>query len=97
MKILRIYLLIVFSSCIANAETVAVSPLNEPEVQPTSIEGIIRETKVGYIKRAPKIRIKATPSDIVVVMMGGSGGPKGDNTLGGSDMTDQGFNNPLLK
>jgi hypothetical protein len=91
MKILRIYLLIVFSSCLANAETVAVTPLNEPEVQPTSIEGIIRETKVGYIKRASEIEINATPSDIVVVMMGGSGGPKGDNTLGGSDMTDQGF------
>jgi len=65
---------------------------NEPEVQPASIEDIIKETKVGYVrKRASEIEINATPSDIVVVMMGGSSGPDGNNTLGGSDMTDQGF------
>ncbi len=60
-------------------------------VQSTSIEDIIKETKVGYIKRASEIKINATPSDIVVVMLGGSGGPDGDNPLGGSDMTNQGF------
>ena len=65
---------------------------NEPEVQPASIEDIIKETKVGYVrKRASEIEINATSSDIVVVMMGGSSGPVGNNTLGGSDMTDQGF------
>jgi len=65
---------------------------NEPEVQPASIEDIIKETKVGYVrKRASEIEINATPSDIVVVMMGGSSGPDGNNTLGGSDMPDQGF------
>ena len=65
---------------------------NEPEVQPAGIEDIIKETKVGYVrKRASEIEINATPSDVVVVMMGGSSGPDGNNTLGGSDMTDQGF------
>ena len=65
---------------------------NEPEVQPASIEDIIKETKVGYVrKRASEIEINATSSDIVVVIMGGSSGPDGNNTLGGSDMPDQGF------
>lgn len=66
--------------------------LVEAGLKQLEIEDIIKEAKVGYIrKRASEIEINATPSDIVVVMMGGSGGPKGDNTLGGSDMTDQGF------
>jgi len=65
---------------------------NEPEVQPAGIEDIIKETKVGYVrKRASEIEINATSSDVVVVMMGGSSGPDGNNTLGGSDMPDQGF------
>ena len=65
---------------------------NEPEIQPASIEDIIKETKVGYVrKRASEIEINATSSDVVVVMMGGSSGPDGNNTLGGSDMPDQGF------
>jgi hypothetical protein len=62
----------------------AQTSFEKSEVQPTSIEDIIRETKVGYIKRASEIEINATPSDIVVVMLGGSGGPDGDNPLGGS-------------
>ena len=65
--------------------------LNEPEVLPTTIEDIIKETKVGYIKLDSEIEINATPSDIVVVMLGGSGGPDGDNPLGGTGMTKQGF------
>ena len=65
---------------------------NEPEVQPASIEDIVKETKVGYVrKRASEIEINATSLDVVVVMMGGSSGPDGNNTLGGSGMTDQGF------
>ena len=49
---------------------------NEPEVQPAGIEDIIKETKVGYVrKRASEIEINATSSDVVVVMMGGSSGP----------------------
>ena len=83
--------LIFLTSC-QHVTTQGDSALNEPEVQPASIEDIIKDTKVGYIrKRASEIEINATPSDIVVVMMGGSSGPDGDNTLGGRDMTDQGF------
>lgn len=82
--------LIFLTSC-QHVTTQSDSTLNEPDAQPTTIEDLIKEAKVGYIKRASKIEINATPSDIVVVMMGGSGGPDGDNPLGSSDMTDQGF------
>lgn len=71
--------------------TEAPKPEPEPKPEPKPIEDIIRETKVGYITRDSEIEINATPSDIVVVMLGGSGGPDGDNPLGGSDMTNQGF------
>ena len=82
--------LIFLTSC-QHVTTQSDNTLNEPVVQPTSIEDLIRETKVGYITRDSEIEIKATPSDIVVVMLGGSGGPDGDNPLGGSGMTNQGF------
>ena len=82
--------LIFLKSC-QHVTTQSDNTLNEPEVLPTTIEDIIKETKVGYIKRDSEIEINATPSDIVVVMLGGSGGPDGDNPLGGTGMMNQGF------
>ena len=80
--------LVVLAFC---AGCCAQTSFEKSEVQPASIEDIIRETKVGYVKRDSEIEINATPSDIVVVMLGGSGGPDGDNPLGGSGMTNQEF------
>ena len=90
-RALALILSLMFLKSCQHVTTQSDNTLNEPVVQPTTIEDIIRETKVGYIKRSSEIEINATPSDIVVVMLGGSGGPDGDNPLGGSGMTKQGF------
>ena len=81
--------LIFLKSC-QHVTTQSDNTLNEPEVLPTTIEDIIKETKVGYIKLDSEIEINATPSDVVVVMLGGSGGPDGDNPLGGTGMMNPG-------
>jgi hypothetical protein len=90
-RVTALLLSLIFLTSCQPVTTQGNKAVNESVVQPSSIEDIIKETKPGYIKRSSEIGINATPSDIVVVMMGGSGGPKGDNTLWGSDMTDQGF------
>ena len=90
-RAMALLLSLIFLTSCQHVTTPSDNTLNEPELQPATIEDIIKETKAGYIKRDSEIEINATPSDIVVVMLGGSGGPDGDNPLGGTGLTNQGF------